>query len=571
MNAGRSGPGAWTRLVGGLWRYLGSQASTTAEAFRLPSLRMLVAAYFGYCLVRKSARVAILVYAFDVGGVRAASLVAVVQLLPAALIAPVGSALADRLHPVRALALGYLVQSVALAATGALMLVAAPLVATALASAVSAVAFTVTRPVHLATLPDVVERPQELTIGNAASAWVDGVASLVGPLLTAAGLATVGAGRVMLALSAVALVATGCALRIVIHRTFAPVGVTIRQSLRGGIDQLRGDRDAARLTALVSVQYAVVGLLDVLLVVLVVDVMGLPSATAGALGAGIGAGAVLGGVGSVALAGRPRLLAALLIGSIASGVPVALLGLGPGPVAAAGLLIGYGIGKSVFTVAAQTLLQRTLPDDVATRVFGVQEGMIQAGTAAGAAMGAAFVAVLGPPGALAVTGALLPLAVLVSRAAIGRLDRRAVVPGAAFDLLRAIPFLGMLPLRPLERLARSAEAVSVPAGETVLQQGDAGDDHYYAVRSGVAEVLLDGERVRDLGAGDGFGEIALLQQVPRTASVTARTDLELVRVDRDAFLAAVTGTEQAHRSAARTAAGHREADARRGGDAHGAD
>lgn len=543
-------------------RYLAEQSSYATAAFRHPSLRMLLIAYFGYCLVRKSARVAILVYAFDLGGVRAASLVAVVQLIPAALLAPLGSALAARSHPVRALAVGYLVQGLALAATGASMLLQAPLVTTAAASAVATAAFTLTRPVHLATLPDIVNEPQELTLGNASSAWMDGVASLLGPLLTAIGLHAFGAAAVLFALAVVAAVSGLAARRVVVLRDVARRSEPLKLLLTAGPQHLLEHADTRRLVLLVSAQYAVVGLLDVLLVVLAVDVMGADSSVAALLAAGIGAGAVLGAFASVALGGRQQMRGPLGVGALLTGIPLVLLGLGPGLVLALGLLTGYGIGKSVFTVSAQTLLQRIVPDGLSTRVFGLQEGLIQAGTALGSALGSVLVGLLGARWAIVATGALLPVAVLASLPVLGRLDSRARVPGAAFALLRAVPFLSMLPVRPLEQLARGADPVTVTAGRAVVREGEAGT-HYYIISTGRAAVQIEGDTVRELRDGDGFGEIALLHDVTRTASIVAISDLQLLSVDRDGFLDALTGTGSAQRAAHSQATGYLEQDADR--------
>ena len=111
------------------------------------------------------------------------------------------------------------------------------------------------------------------------------------------------------------------------------------------------------------------------------------SAYAGLLAAAIGLGSMLGGLGSVVLAGRSRLGPSVLVGAAVSGIPIVILGIGPRLAVAAVVLVGYGVGKSIVTVATQTLLHRTVSDTVAARVFGVQEGVIQAGMAAGALLG----------------------------------------------------------------------------------------------------------------------------------------------------------------------------------------
>lgn len=542
-------------------RFVAAQTRYASAALGRRALRLLLLGYFGYCLARKASRVVIVVYAFDAAGVRAAAAVAIAQMFPASVLAPIGAAFADRYDPARVLALGYAVQGVFLACTGVLMVNGASLVVVTLTSAVAASAFAVTRPVYLATLPDVVDFPDELTLGNAGSAWVDGVASVVGPLLAGIGLAVVGGGEVMLGLGVVCLLAAIVSLGLVVHRRVQGERTTIRHLVLGGLSAIRRDREVAHLVWLTAMQYAVVGLLDVLVVVFVVEVDGANSAYSGLLAAAVGVGSMLGGLGSVVLAGRPRLGKAVVIGAVVSGVPIMILGVGPGLVLAGVFLAGYGVGKSVVTVATQTLLHRTVSDTVAARVFGVQEGVIQAGMATGALLGPFLVLVFGARGAMIATGVLLPLAALVSRRSLRRLDARAFIPGPTFALLHQVPFLSVLPLRTLEQLARGAQQRDVGPGVDVVTQGEPGD-LYYVIEDGTADVIADGETVRRLGPGDGFGEIALLRDVPRTATIRATSPCMLVALERDPFIAAVTGTTPAHEAASETVDRHLDSDKR---------
>ena len=550
--------GAIRRAASGARRQARYARGSLAHA----GLRRLLFGYFGYCLARKASRVAIVVYSFDAQGVRGAALIAVIQLIPAALVAPFGSAFAERIDPARALALGYLVQAVSLMATGLAMLLGAPLPWVAICATGAACAFALTRPVYLAMLPDVVDYPDELALGNAGSVWVDGVASVVGPLLAGLGLAVVGAGPVLGALGVVCLVSAAASLRVHARRRQLAGRTSLRDLVGGGMTALRDDHDVATLAILTAMQYTVVGLLDVLLVLLVSDVMHRDSASVGILAAAIGVGSTLGAFGSIVLSGRPQLGHAILVGAFITGLPVIVLGLGPALLVSAALLAGYGVGKSVVTVAEQTLLQRTVSDDVTTRVFGIQEGLVQAATAAGAALGPLLVLLVGPRGALVVAGVLLPIATILARPSLARLDARAVVPGPVFALLRMVPFMAGLPLRTVEQMARNAEVVSVPAGSVVIEQGEVGD-RYYVIEAGAAEVVIDGQRAAELREGAGFGEIALLRDIPRTATIVATSPLQLVAVDRESFLTAVTGVPRAHEAAHRLADEHLDADARR--------
>ena len=85
--------------------------------------------------------------------------------------------------------------------------------------------------------------------------------------------------------------------------------------------------------------------------------------------------------------------------------------------------------------------------------------------------------------------------------------------------------------------------MKVPAGTEMITQGDTGD-LFYLIATGTAAVTVDGERRATIDAGGFFGEIALLRDTPRTATVTAETEMELLSLDRDQFLAVVTGHTQ---------------------------
>ena len=489
--------------LSGSVRFVVAQAKYSTAALTRHSLRLLLIGYFGYCLARKASRVAIVVYAFDAGGVRAAAIVAIAQMFPASILAPIGAAFADRFDPARVLALGYVVQGVSLAATGYLMVMGASLGVVTLTSAIAASAFAVTRPVYLATLPDVVDFPDELTLGNAGSAWVDGLASVIGPLLAGIGLVVVGGGEVMLGLGVVCLLSAIVSLRLVVHRIVRGAHTSIRDLVLGGLTAIRQDRQVAHLVWLTAVQYVVVGLLDVLLVVFVVDVAGSESAYAGMLAAAMGVGSTLGGLGSVVLAGRPRLGPAVVAGAMVSGLPVMLLGVGPGLIVAATFLVGYGVGKSLVTVATQTLLHRTVSDNVAGRVFGVQEGVIQAAMACGALLGPFLVLTVGPRGALVATGVLLPVVAVFSRSPCAASTPAPSCPArcsASCIRCRSCPCF---------RFARSSSSPGRPkcarSRPTPTSSPRGTRATYYVIAEGSADVVTDGRLIRRLHRGDGLG------------------------------------------------------------------
>jgi hypothetical protein len=199
-------------------------------------------------------------------------------------------------------------------------------------------------------------------------------------------------------------------------------------------------------------------------------------------------------------------------------------------------------------VAGRTLLQRTTPDESLSRVFGVLEGLHMAMLGLGSVAVPALVAIAGPRQALILGGLWIPLVLLLTWRALRATDARAVVHVHELELLRGIGIFASLPPPTIEWLASRLGLVTAPAGTSIVRQGDPGD-RYYVVDDGTVEVRIDDRLVRVEGPGEAFGEIALVRNVPRTATVRARTDVRLLTLERDVFLAAVAGHAPSRRAA----------------------
>jgi hypothetical protein len=235
------------------------------------------------------------------------------------------------------------------------------------------------------------------------------------------------------------------------------------------------------------------------------------------------------------------------------GAGITVAGIAPSAATVAAAIVGAGIGLAVMEVAGQTLLQRVIPDDLLARVLGLQEGLASAGLAAGSILAPILVAAFGTGGALVAAGAALPLAVGLAWPRLRTLEASAAVPVRELELLAAQPLFEPVAAPVLERLARGLQPLAMTAGELIVREGEPGD-RFFLVDRGALEVHVAGRPVRLLGPGDAFGEIALLLDVPRTATVTAVSDGRLLALDRDLFLAALTGTATTHQAAQRMAA-----------------
>lgn len=230
--------------------------------------------------------------------------------------------------------------------------------------------------------------------------------------------------------------------------------------------------------------------------------------------------------------------------------PLLLISVIPG---AALLLPATGFGHAYGDVAARTLLQRIVPAGLLGRAFGLLESLAMAGLGAGALLAPVLIGWLGPEPAFMVVGALVPLGFVLTSVPLRRADRQARVPSAAIDVLETIPAFSVLDPPALEALALDAEIREVPAGAVVIRQGEEGDRAFVVVE-GRFLVTKGGRTVAELESGELFGEIALLADVPRTATVEAGGPGRVLALHRRAFLDVVSQHASAHAAVSGVAA-----------------
>ena len=516
------------------------------------SLRRVLVAFLIFNAQEYAIWIAIALFAFEQGGTTTAGIVITAQLIPAAIVAPFGSVIGDRIRRDRALALGYTVQAAAAGAC-ALALWFAPAIVVYVAAVCSSCAITLTRPVHNAILPDLSGSPEELTASNSVSSTVEGAGVMLGPIVNSVLIVRGGPAVVCAVFAFLMAVSALLASNVRVQAAPEPHRGSVRverllEAASEGLRELRGDGPAAALTALGGTQFLLLGMLDVFYPLLAIEVLAIGTDGAGLLAAAVGVGGLAGAAATAVLVGRRRMASPIgsALGVTAGAFAGIAVAAGVGPVLA--LLGIVGAARSFFDVATRTLLQRSVGDRILARVFGVQEALAMAATALGAASVPLLVAAFGHRFAFAAAGGIVAVLGLAAVPSLRTLDRRASLPDPdRFALARGVPMFSVLSQPALERLATALVAVDVPHGQTLIREGDPGD-RFYLIVEGEAEVSSGGDRVARLGRGDYVGEIALLRDVPRTATVRALTDLKLAALERDDFLAAVSIWGAAHRA-----------------------
>jgi MFS family permease len=508
-----------------------------------PNLRRAQLSFLAAWTAEWAFTVALGIVAYRDGGATAVGLMSLLRMVPSAVVAPLAAPLADRGRRERVLVLVSTFRGVTIGAAGVVVAIDGPVLIVYVLAVLATVIATLYLPAHSALLPSLCRTGHELASANVVRGFLDSVATLLGPLLAAVLLEFTG-------VSAVFAVAAGASLAAAVilvglrymapPRPAAPRAVHLMAEAAEGIRAIVRNRDLALLNGLAIAQTFTRGALIVFTVVVAFDLLGTGEPGVGTLTAAIGAGAVLGSLAASLLVGTRRLARWFGIGIALWGLPIALIAVFPQQATALGLLACVGFANALVDLGLYTLMDRLAPNDILARVFGLQESLVSLTVGLGAIVAPVLIDLTSVRVAMAAVGLLCPILVVASWRRLKRPDRYIGELDDEIGLLRGVPMLQPLPLPAIEQLARGLEPVNVSARQVVIHQGDPGD-RFYVIEKGRADVIGDGRLVTTLGPGEGFGEIALLRRVRRTATVQAATDLKLYALRCNRFLPVVTG------------------------------
>ena len=472
----------------------------------------------------------------------------VIRYVSLAVVTPFAATLGDRYPRRLVMVASDATRAVLVFAGAALIASGAPPLAVYALAVVTSLCGSPFRSAQASLIPDLAESPGELAASNVASSTIESVGFFAGPALAGLLLAVTSLSTVYIfdGLTFVWSAALVLGIRPSARERGGCAAPARRESSGGflrevsaGYREILGSRDLRLMVGLYCAQTVVAGASLVFDVAIAFGLLKLGNSGLGFLNATLGIGGFIGGFVALVLAQRGRLARNFGIGVLFWAAPLLLVAAWPSVAAAAAVMIMLGLANSVVDVNAYTILQRMAPEAVMSRVFGAMESAVIGGMAVGALLMPILIGTIGIRWGLTVVGTGVSALVVLGMRGLRRIDLVAFAP-PELGLLRSVSLLSLLPEPTLESLARALIRIEVAAGETFIREGDPGD-LFYVIETGTVDVTKDGRHVATLGPGDYVGEIALLRDVPRTATVTAASAVVLQALDREHFIPAVTG------------------------------
>jgi MFS family permease len=549
---------ASTRESGGVRRAVQETWGSLRSVFVNPALRRIELALAGSMIGDWAYATAVTVYAYNAGGAKLVGAWFAVRLILMAVFTPLASSLADRLPRKMLLVSSDIARAVLTALAGLLVFIDAPTLSVIVISILTGLIGCVFRPTQMAWMPSLTTKPAELTAANGASSTIESLAFFLGPAIGATLVATTNVQTVFL-LNALTFVLSAFLVSGIrpVARDPEPVPdrdagseddtpaakVGVLREMGGGFTEIARNRDLLLIGTLLSAQTIVAGATIVLGVTWAVDILDRGPEAVGLIDSALGVGAIVGGFYAISRATKNRLATDMAFGTALWSLPLLFVVVWPSPATVFAAIILMGFGNPLVDVNFATIVQRIVPDAVLGRVFGAFEGAFISTMALGSLATPFLLEWIGMRWTLTLLALVVGLPAIAFLPRCLRLDAT-LRPPEGTELLRRIAIFAPMPPSAVEFLARSLVPETALAGTAILSEGES-SDRFLVILSGRVEVTQDGQHLRYEGPGDFFGEIGLLRDVPRTATVTALEDTELRSLAREPFLDAVSGTDEA--------------------------
>jgi MFS family permease len=515
-------------------------------------LRRVQLAFFGSLVGDWAYGTALTVWAYRDGGAAAVGAFTAARFISMAITSPLGAVVADRV-PRRMFMMTLDLMRAALVAGAALSLgfgwSSWTVYTLGLLAAVVGGPF---RAAQAGLIPQLVDEPDQLTAANAVASNLENVVVFAGPALGATLVGLTGVQLVFWVNVATFLLSFLLVLGVRVPHAEASPGDRaghddhdadgyVRQ-ITAGFALVGRERDLRTTAMLAFCQGFIWGALMVFLVVLAVETLHTGPAGVGFLNTVIGAMTIVGGAVVLGRMKHGRLGSDMTLGVLGWSVPLLLLAAVPSPVTTVLALALVGLMDPWVNLGLETIPQRIAPDHAISRVYAAVDSSLTGAVALGALVAPWLLSTLGLRWALAAMGVAVTAYAVSTWPHMRRLDTR-LAPPATLPLIRSLALFAPLPPATQESLARRLVEIDVPAGAVVVAEGEV-SDRFYVIASGEVSVTQAGTALRTEASGDFFGEIGLLRDVPRTATVTALAPTRLYALDRADFLDAVTGLDE---------------------------
>lgn len=529
-------------MAGTQLRRQGDRRTAIREVLRSPDVRRIESGWGLSVIAEGASTVAVVVFAYADGGATLVAVYGLFRMLAGITVALAITGIGDRVRGELLLQGSSAAKAILLALAAVTAAVEGPALGVVALAAASSGLEGAYRPLQASLLPWLVRTPAELTAANVVASMMESTGALIGPVLAAVLLA-VADPTASIALAAAFFGLAWLSLRRLTVEGHRPASRSTRvlHDLATGVKAFVRVPPPGGVAMLVFAQTFLRGAVVVLIAVLAVDTLVLGEQAVGWLNAALGVGGLVGGVIAAAVVRVTRLGRSFIAGLLLWGLPLAVLSLVTEPAVAYLAFVAIGIGNAVEDVGEFTLLARQLSPAAIARVLGVLELTALVGIGLGSVAAPSLLDAFGMRGTLALLGLGMTGLALVHARRFARVDRTLPQPGKEVELLRGLSMFAPLPLATAELLASELRPQQFAPGSVVMAEGDPGDE-FHIIASGSASVTVRGTPRPPLGPGDCFGEIALLRDIPRTATITAAEELHTLVLRREEFLAAVSGS-----------------------------